>query len=103
MTSGHGGDRDGLVDGFERRDADRAAGTVDEFERWRQQFVDAVAHEGVGLAAADLHQDPGAGDGGGDFGDEGAGELRIAILVDELHALNRDGNRNRGARSGKGK
>ena len=83
--AGHGGDGDGLVDDFERRDADRAAGSVNQFELRRQQLVDAVAHERVGLAAADFHQDPGARDGGGDFGNKGAGELGIAILVDEFH------------------
>jgi hypothetical protein len=38
----------------------------------------------VGLAAADFHENPGAGDGGGDFGNQGAGKLWIAILVDEF-------------------
>ena len=50
-----------------------------------QQLIDAVAHEGVGLAAADFHQDPGPRDGAGDFRHEGAGELGIAVLVDVLH------------------
>ena len=79
------GDRDGLVDHFERRDADRAAGAVHQFDLRRQQFVDAVAHQGVGLAAADFHQHPGTGDGAADFGHERLRELRVAILVEELH------------------
>ena len=71
----HGGDGDGPVDDFEGGDADRAAGSVDQFELRREKLIDAVAHQRVGLAAADFHQDPGAGDSGGDFGNEGAGEL----------------------------
>ena len=84
--AGHGGDGDSLVDDLERSDADRAAGSMDEFELRREKLIDAVAHEGVGLAAADFHENPGTGDGGGDFGNERAGELGVAILVDEFHA-----------------
>jgi hypothetical protein len=57
---------------------------VDQFELGREEFIDAVAHQRLGLAAADFHENPGAGDSGGDFGNEGAGELWIAILVDEF-------------------
>jgi len=38
----------------------------------------------VVLAPADFHENPRAGDRGGDFGNEGAGKVWIAILVDEL-------------------
>src|ERR1035438_10921196 len=84
--AGHGGDGDGPIDDFERGHADGAAGSVDEFELPREKLIDAVAHERVGLAAADFHQDPGARDSGGDFANEGARELGIAILIDEFHA-----------------
>src|ERR1019366_6628842 len=57
--AGHGGDGDGPIDDVERGHADGAAGSVDEFELPREKLIDAVAHERVGLAAADFHQDPG--------------------------------------------
>ena len=79
------GDGDGPVDDFEGRDADGAARSVDEFQSRRQQLVDAVAHQRVGLAAADFHEHPGAGDGGAISATSGVRQFRIAILVDEFH------------------
>ena len=49
-------------------DAHRAAGAVDEPQAGGQQLVEAPAHDGVGLAAADLHQGPGAGGDGRQLG-----------------------------------
>ena len=56
--------RDGvrLVDHLQRGDANRAAGAMHELHFVRQQMIDAIFDDGVGLAAADLHQHPGSGD-----------------------------------------
>ena len=85
---GHAGlrsDGDGLVDGFERSDAHRAARTVDELDALGQNFIDAVAHERVGLAAADLHEHPVVGDAARDFGDDGVRDVLVAIFVQIFH------------------
>ena len=55
------GNLDGLVDIFQRRDADRTAGSVNQFDPLRQQAVDTVFEDAMGLAAADLHERPGPG------------------------------------------
>ena len=67
-----GAARDGvrLVDHLQRRDADRAAGAVHQFHAFGQKLVDAILHDGVGLAAADLHQHPGAGLDAAHLGDD---------------------------------
>ena len=71
MTSGRRGDGVRPVDGLERGHAHRAAGAVHQLDLGRQHPIDAVADDGVGLAAADLHQHPGAGDGLADRGGRG--------------------------------
>ena len=81
-----GGDGQGLVDLLERRHANRAAGAVDHPHAGRQRLVDPLLDEGVGLAAADLHQGPGPGGDAMDLVDQLAGELGVAVLVDVLHA-----------------
>ncbi len=50
-----GRDLNGVVQIGGRRDADRAAGTVQEPDVRRQQGVEGVPHDGVGLPAADFH------------------------------------------------
>jgi hypothetical protein len=66
------------------RDADRATRAVDHADVLGQQFVDALADQGVGLAAADFHQRPGTGRGGVDLGQESPGESGVAVLAEVL-------------------
>ena len=63
MTSGRAAMGQGAVDGLQGGDAHRAAGSVHEGDLVGQHLVDAVTQDRVGLAAADLHDHPGAGDG----------------------------------------
>jgi len=56
-------ERERAVDHLERRDADGAAGSVDELHARRQQSVQAELEDGVGLAATDLHERPGSARG----------------------------------------
>ena len=52
------GQVDGAVDNFKRCNADGAARTVDKLNAIAEQLVDAITHEGVRLAATNLHEDP---------------------------------------------
>ena len=79
------GDSDGLVDGFQRRDADRAAGPVNQLDAGGQQPVDAVLEDGMRLPAADLHDGPGSGAGPGDRIGQGSHPFRLAVLVLVFH------------------
>ena len=80
-------DRDPVVDPAHRDHADRATRTVDEFDVRRQQVVDPVLVDRVGMAAADLHHlVVAAGVGlGEDLPGECAAELGVAVLVDVSH------------------
>ncbi len=51
----------------------------------RQQVVDAVADDGVGLAAAYFHDDPRPGDGAVYFTDGRTHQLGVAVFGDVLH------------------
>jgi hypothetical protein len=68
---GAAGQLQGRIDGGRRRHAHRAAGPVDQPQPRRQQLVQPPAHDRVGLAAAHLHQRPGAGH----TGRQGRGQL----------------------------
>ena len=80
-------DRDAVVDPAHRDHAHRAAGAVDELDVRRQQVVDAVLVDRVRVPAAHLHDLVVAArlDGRQDLAGQGAAELGIAELVDELH------------------
>ena len=80
-----GGDLQRLVNQFERRDADRAAGAVDERDLLGQQFIDAELDDGMGLAAADLHEGPGPGGDAGDLARELLRGFAIAVFVEVFH------------------
>jgi hypothetical protein len=58
---------------------------VDEFQSFRQEVVEAVAHDGVGLPAADLHEDPGMLANLSNFGAQSPSNVSIAVLVDVFH------------------
>ena len=73
------------VDRLERGHTDRAAGAVNELDLGRQELVDAVTDDRVGLPAADLHDRPVAGRCRRDLVQDAAGQLRIAELVEILH------------------
>src|SRR5262245_28780209 len=75
----------GLVDHLERRDTDRTARTMHQLDRLRQEVVDSVLHDGVGLPAADLHDRPGARESAGDLVDHPPGQCLIPVLVEVLH------------------
>ena len=81
------GQRYSLVNRFQRSNADRAAGAVDHLHLLRQQFVDAVAHQRVCLAAANLHQHPGACRDAVQASDQRVCQLFVAIFVDVLHCF----------------
>ena len=85
ITLGAGGDLQGLVNQFERRDADGAAGAVDERDLAGQQFVEAELDDGVGLAAADFHERPGPGGDAGDLVRELVRGLGVAVFVEVFH------------------
>ena len=80
--------RDPVVDPAHRDDADRTARAVDELDVLRQEIVDAVLVDRVRVAAADLHHLVVAAglDDAHDLAGEDPAELRVAELVDELHA-----------------
>ena len=84
-NAGLGGDGEGLVEDFEGGDADRAAGPVDQLDRGGEELVDAVAEDGVGLSAADLHDCPGAGGLRVDFGEELLCDGGVAEFVQVFH------------------
>ena len=85
MTSGRAAIANGLVDHLERRHAYRTAGPVDQRDLPRQHFVQAEPHDGVRLAAADLHHVPRPGrdlrrsPGAAPHG------VGVAVLVDVFH------------------
>src|SRR5208337_3062982 len=58
-----------------------------QFDPARQQFVNAVAHDGVGLAAADLHQHPGLGCRLDDLRRQGPCDAMVTVFVKILHKL----------------
>src|SRR5262249_6852864 len=79
--------RDGVgpVDRLQRGHTHRAARPVDEFHPGREQPVDAVLDDGVGLPAAHLHDRPRPGDGAGDRTGQRTGGRAVAVLVHVLH------------------
>ncbi len=74
-----------LVDELDRGHADWTAGTVDQADARRQQFIDAEAHDGVGLAATDFHECPRTGGDAMNGLRVAAGRLWIPILINEFH------------------
>ena len=76
MTLGWRASLDGLIDALFGHDADRAAGAMDKLDAGRQQLVQAVFHDGVGMAAAYLHHPQRFGQIFGELSDLG-GEARI--------------------------
>ena len=69
-----------------RRHADRAARPCSRRDALGQQLVDAVAHDRMGLAAADLHDRPGPRGDARDRVGVAARQRRVAELVDVFHA-----------------
>src|SRR5208283_5405481 len=63
-----------------------------EFDAARQQFVNAVAHDGVGLAATDLHQHPGPGCRLDNLSRQGPCNAMVTVLVKIFHKPNPSGN-----------
>ena len=88
ITPGLVGDRDAVVDAPHRDHAHRAARAVHELDVRRQQVVDAVLVDRVGVPAAHLHDLVVAArlDRGEDLARQRPPELGVAELVDELHA-----------------
>ena len=72
-----------------RDDAHRASGPVYQFDRLREEMLDSVAVDGVGVAATHLHEFVVVIAGElGDGLDQGASCRRVPEFVDEPHALN---------------
>ena len=57
-----------------------------QFDALREHAIQAIFDNRVGLAATHLHDDPGAGDHGGNSGRQLARRLGIAIFIEVLHA-----------------
>jgi hypothetical protein len=74
-----------FINHLKRGDADGAPGAMDEFDFRRQEIINAVFDDAVGLAAAHFHQDPGAGDRAADFFHHLFHLLRVAIFVEVFH------------------
>ena len=83
------GERDRVVDAPHRDHADGAAGPVHELDLGRQQVLEAVAVDGVRVAAAHLHHAPGLAGRHepGDLRREPPRQLGRAVLVDVLHGV----------------
>ena len=85
MTFGQRGNRQRFVNHFQRRNAHRTAGAVHQFDVGGKHFINAIAHQRVRLAAANLHQHPVPGNTPRDFRNERPGKAGITILVEVLH------------------
>jgi hypothetical protein len=80
---GRNGER--LIDDFERGHADGAAWAVDHRDFGRQELIDAVADDGVGLPAADLHDLPGPRGEAANLAGQLLCNLAVAELIQILH------------------
>ena len=98
---GPGGDFQRLVNQLDRRDADRAAGAVDERDLPGQQLVEAEFDDGMGLAAADFHERPGPRGDAGDFVRVFVRGLGVAVFVEVFHRAPGAGWRGRDDRGGR--
>ena len=92
------GDGHRLVDDLDGRDAHRAARAVDQRDLARQHLVEREADDGVGLAAADLHDVPRPRGGGADGGGQPPDGFGIAVFVDVFHRGQGSGIRGSGIR-----
>ena len=81
------GDIKRLVYDFERRHADRATGAVDECNLLGQQFINAELHDGVRLAAANLHDVPGPRRDAVHFARNLLREFTVTVFVEKFHVL----------------
>jgi hypothetical protein len=59
---------------------------VYELDLRREKLVDAIAHQGVSLPAADLHQYPGTRDAPRDLRQEGTRDARVTVFIEVLHS-----------------
>ena len=84
MTSGRARDRVGAVDHLERRDAHRASRTVHELDV-REQLVEPVADDAVGLAAATSMMTHGRVASLAIARASVAGGVAVAVLVEIFH------------------
>ena len=85
MTFGMRSDGQRLVNHLQRGHAHRTAGAVHQLNLGRKNFVNAIAHQRVRLAAADFHQHPRAGDAPRNRGNQRPRQAGVAILVNVLH------------------
>ena len=76
-----------LVDGLEGCDADGASGAMDDFYAMGEEFIDAVAHDGVGLAATNFHEHPRARSRLGDLSRQGPSDAMVTVFVKILHEV----------------
>ena len=86
ITPGRDASSMARIDLLDRGDADRAPRAVEQRDLAGKELVDAELQDGVGLAAADLHERPRPRDQRADrAGPAPACRLASRILVDELH------------------
>ena len=79
-----GGMSSGQQSGMPMDNMDEMSGM--SMEGIKNMSMMGLAHDGVGLAAADFHQDPIARSAVGSFLSQGPRDAFIAILVDVFHA-----------------
>jgi hypothetical protein len=60
---------------------------MDQFNLRGEQLIDAVAHDGMSLPAADFHQCPGPRHGAADFFDHAFDQWSAAVFIDVFHEL----------------
>jgi hypothetical protein len=75
-----------LVDLFEWRHAHGASGPVNHLDGIFHEFIEALLHDRVGLAAADFHERPAARRGTAHARGERMHDGGVAVFVEVLHA-----------------
>src|SRR5438270_4401496 len=76
-----------LIDGFKWSHANRTSWSMNQLDFLRKQFIQPVAHDGMSLAAADLHQHPRLSRASRNLRHQGPRNPTLPVLVQVLHRL----------------
>jgi hypothetical protein len=82
---------DCFVDGLKGRDADGTSWAMDDFNATGKELLDAVAHDGVGLAATNFHEHPWARNRLGDLSRQGPSHAMVPVFVKIFHEVEAGG------------